>query len=71
MAFFFVGGEGGVLDLGLSVQVAFFAGEYGGAGTPRRNGKSLSGWLIPLRMVPSPQASHISEHFIYSLLPGP
>lgn len=24
----------GVLDLGLSVQVAFFAGEYGGAGTP-------------------------------------
>lgn len=27
--------------------------------------------LIPLSMVPSPQASHIFEHFIYSLLPGP
>lgn len=25
---------GGVLNLGLSVQVASFAGEYGGAGTP-------------------------------------
>lgn len=28
-------------------------------------------WLIPLGMVPSPQALHISEHLMYSSWTGP
>lgn len=47
------------------LSLSSFAGGYG------RGWDMEKEWLIPLGMVPSPQALHISEHLMYSSWTGP